>query len=350
MPEEIEEQHAIPQDISSYQFRLVGDMTLKQFTQVAAGILFALLLYASPLHPAIKWPLMAISALFGVALAFMPIEDRPLGKWILVFFRSIYSPTIFLWKKFKVYPTFFQPEGAKIPTEPVLEKVPAEKEDDVGLSPEIIAGTVYFSEQEAAALKKLERKEKTFLSRVAHLFSLSTLMGKPSVAQTPAPQSQKVEVPGPVTVTVVPEEGKEEAKKPTPELAPDETEKLLEELTAPVAPTLGQQTQITGQLAKFSPAAAPPIPPTRENIITGQTLTPGGKIIEGAILEIKDEEGRSVRALKTNKLGHFMIVTPLLGGKYEIITEKEGFNFEPVTLQAEGKIIPPIAIWAKEKT
>ena len=31
------ESHPIPQQISSYQFRLVGDMTLKQFFQLARG-------------------------------------------------------------------------------------------------------------------------------------------------------------------------------------------------------------------------------------------------------------------------------------------------------------------------
>ena len=68
------------------------------------------------------------------------------------------------------------------------------------------------------------------------------------------------------------------------------------------------------------------------------------KLIEGAILEILDESGRSVRALRTNKAGHFLIVTPLTNGKYQIVTEKEGFNFDPVWFEANGNIIQPIAI------
>jgi hypothetical protein len=46
-------------------------------------------------------------------------------------------------------------------------------------------------------------------------------------------------------------------------------------------------------------------------------------------------------------LGHFIIVTPLANGTYEIITEKEGINFEPVSFEAKGEIIPPMAINAK---
>ena len=78
-------------------------------------------------------------------------------------------------------------------------------------------------------------------------------------------------------------------------------------------------------------------------------MTPDGKIIEAAILEIKDASGRPVRAVKTNKLGHFLIVTPLQEGIYEIISEKEGFEFNDVSFEAKGDIIPPIAIRAKKR-
>jgi len=100
-------------------------------------------------------------------------------------------------------------------------------------------------------------------------------------------------------------------------------------------------------MAQFSPDAAPPIPPTQANIIVGQAMDSNSKIVEGAILEIKDPMGRPVRALKTNKAGHFLIVTPLSNGSYTITTEKEGYEFDKLEVIAEGKIIPPIAIKAK---
>jgi hypothetical protein len=42
-----------------------------------------------------------------------------------------------------------------------------------------------------------------------------------------------------------------------------------------------------------------------------------------------------------------MIATPLLDGRFQIITEKEGFSFDPIYFDAVDKIIPPIAVWAK---
>src|SRR3990167_1787151 len=57
--------------------------------------------------------------------------------------------------------------------------------------------------------------------------------------------------------------------------------------------------------------------------------------------------GRPVRALRSNKLGHFVIVTPLENGKYEIVTEKDGHEFSPVSFEANGNIIPPILVSGK---
>jgi len=42
-----------------------------------------------------------------------------------------------------------------------------------------------------------------------------------------------------------------------------------------------------------------------------------------------------------------MIATPLIEGEYIIQTEKDGYEFEPLKLKVENKIIPAIAIWAK---
>ena len=61
-------------------------------------------------------------------------------------------------------------------------------------------------------------------------------------------------------------------------------------------------------------------------------------------MEIKDEMGRPIRALRSNKVGHFVTVTPLENGKYTIATEKEGFEFSTVSFEAVGVLIPPILV------
>src|SRR4030043_1429449 len=93
------EQHPIPQQISSYEFKLVGEMTLKQFLKAAAGIILALLINSTKLVFFIKWPLMAVFGLGGLVLAFVPFEERPLETWIKVILKAIYSPTIYTYRK-----------------------------------------------------------------------------------------------------------------------------------------------------------------------------------------------------------------------------------------------------------
>ena len=68
------EQHPIPQQVSSYQFKLVGDMTLKQFFQLAGGFLVGLIFYSLPIIGIVKWPFAILSVILGAGLAFVPLE------------------------------------------------------------------------------------------------------------------------------------------------------------------------------------------------------------------------------------------------------------------------------------
>src|SRR3989344_5295312 len=93
------EQHPVPRNISSFQFHLVGDMTLKQFGYLAGGVIIAYIVYKLPLPSIITLPIAFLIALTGVAFAFLPIQERPLDRWLIAFIKSIYSPTQFIWRK-----------------------------------------------------------------------------------------------------------------------------------------------------------------------------------------------------------------------------------------------------------
>lgn len=94
------EQHPIPQNISGFQFKLIGDITLKQFAYVAGGLIAAYLATKITLVPSLlRWPIAGFFALLGFGLAFLPVEERPLDRWLASFIKSIYSPTQYVWKK-----------------------------------------------------------------------------------------------------------------------------------------------------------------------------------------------------------------------------------------------------------
>jgi hypothetical protein len=330
------EQHPIPQQISSYQFKLVGDMTLKQFFQVAGGVVISLIFYSTPLHPFIKWPFIIFFTLLGAALAFLPFEERPLERWIIAFFRSIYSPTIYTWKKTDK-PSVFYTETAVAPE---IKSVP---------------NTAPVTEVNTA---KLEEAEKSFLSKIGGLWNVApTQQTVPqqqvAPATTPVTEPTTVNKTETVSTVSIPQQIPVVIEKTTPKI-------IVEEKVGPnmsggevikteaIEAREFKPTAITSNTVEFSVDSAPPSPPIAINTIVGQVMDQDRKIIEGAILEIKDAMGRPVRALKSNKAGHFIIVTPLQNGKYEVTIEKDGFAFDPVSFDAVGEMIPPIAIRGKK--
>lgn len=321
----MDQEHPIPQQISSYQFRLVGDMTLKQFFQVAAGVLISLVLYSSNLAPYIKWPLIVLSFLIGLAFAFFPLEDRPLSLWVMLFIKAIYSPTIYNWRKQDTPTQYFQPEPSPQPVTTVQAGT------QVANDKQVIPPTAEPNEE----LNRFEQKEKEFMSKVSEHFESTA---KTAPADTQAPPVLEVVVPEKIVPIV------EQSEKIAP-ITPT-SDAPTSSVGNDISRAVGQKSGST-KLAEFSLEASPPIPPSKPNLVVGQVIDSSGKILDNTILEIKDSEGRSVRALKSNKLGHFMIVTPLANGKYEITAEKEGFIFDPITFEARGEIIPSIFVKAK---
>ena len=262
------EQHPVPQPITSYEFRLVGDMTLRQFAKLAAGIILALIVYGINPPSFIKWFLILLFAGVGGAAAFVPFEGRPIDVWIIAFFKRIYSPTQYSWKQKGGRADLVT--GKQLPTPP----------------------------QPATTLPKP---------------AAPPAPAAPWVA--PAPPPPAVSPPRPATIFRAPS-----LPKPSP-------------ATPAVA-------------AKFSNIAIPAAP-SMPNLLSGFAHDPQGKIVEAAILEIRDAAGNPVRAFKTNKLGQFRSATPLPNGLYEIETEKEGYRFDIIKVELKGEIVPPIEIISK---
>ena len=93
------EQHPVPQDITGFQFKLIGDMTVKQFVYLAGGLVIAFVISRLNIISVIKYPLLAVFGIGGAALAFLDVGKRPLDRIVLSFFKSVYRETRFIWKK-----------------------------------------------------------------------------------------------------------------------------------------------------------------------------------------------------------------------------------------------------------
>lgn len=323
------EQHPIPSQISSYEFKLVGEMTLKQFLKAAAGVILAIIINTTKIVVIVKWPLMLISAGIGLALAFIPFEDRPLEVWIKAFIKSIYSPTIFFYKKrnddnwLDIDFTKSNQENSDEAEKPIKNEnlfVEGEKER-VGSTAYIIREKEKFQKDVALARQKLSREVVSEEEEKVEKQSYMADAGKTS--------------PGSISNMV--KGGAKEAVEDS-EIV-DDWRAIKTDLNLK-----REKLEATGK-AVFGTIPMPDRPDIA-NLIVGMATNYDGKIIDGVIVEIQDEHGVPTRVIKTNSLGQFKISTPLANGRYLIIAEKQDYIFDRVNIDLTGKIVDPIRIIA----
>lgn len=304
------EQHPIPQNISSYEFKLVGDMTLKQFLTLAGGIALAFLINSTKIMALIRFPLMAVFAGSGVVLAFVPIGGRPASVWLGSFLKSIYSPTIYTYRKSE--------------DEEWMEWKARQGPGEIG--------TIALDQEEVVIKDKNKNKIRDFLNSLP--VSKKGRVKKKKNAKVATGTDEVVLLRG--------------RRIEEDQINNDKEKKVAEDWRGQKA-SLDLKRERLGATGELVHGTIPmPSIPEIPNLVVGMVTDKEGKIVPDAIVEIQDEKGNPSRVLKTNSLGQFRTSTQLSNGNYLIIVEKEGVNFDRSSLVLTGKIVEPIKIRAKE--
>lgn len=337
-------EHPIPQNVTSFQFRLIGDMTLKQFMYLSIGVGIAYLnfVFVISVLPLVAWPVIVISSSLGAAFAFLPIADRPLDYWLSAFLKAIYSPTKRVWVKnnliFTNSPIFPQRMGAyaHIMPEPVIRKV------NIPGAFKPVAAPTPTPQADTPLPPKEELPTKDELSKTVELAQQAQTIQKQIIdsqkqldviknagAQNPEQYSQINSILTTLHNLI------SEASKIKGQLATvTHTEPAKQATPVEVLTSKPKQTQI---VLTSSP-----------NVINGIVLDSAGSYLDAAVVVIYDKDGLPVRALKTNKLGQFSGATPLPNGKYTLQMEKENLVFDVLQITLDGKVLPPLPISAKK--
>ncbi len=365
------QEHPLPQDITGYQFHIVGNMTLKQFAEIGAGCFAGFLIYTTNLLDFIKWPLIGIAVAIGAGAAFVPFEERPLDHWIATFFKVIYTPTKFFWKREPRIPDVFkyQPSTTK-PVEPELDLSPARrqriKEFMTSIQQPLPEDAYDQYEQQRVdyvlntfntvksyqATNVEQQVEKPNLTvRVRDLKAKKRLKND-LVDSTPTPDqtiSQKaidlsqvaadVEIPYMSAVKMPKSQAQEETLVGVAN-APTEENRVYSQSQQHTQQIQQDQTSQT----TYNQDLPFPSLPDEPNKPVGMVLGPNNKILSNAIIEIKNMNGAVVRAIKSNTLGQFFVTTPLNPGIYVVSAEKDGYDFTDQQLEIKNKIVPPIEI------
>jgi hypothetical protein len=360
------QEHPIPQAVTSYEFHLIGNMTLKQFLELGAGIITGVLIYQTNLPDIIKWPLIIFFVGLGGLIAFVPYEGRPMDQWFLALIRAIYKPTQFFWKKSENIPAYFtytvmnstsyvqeldlSPYKHKRIFE-YIQTLPAEQQLnplDMQEAQQISGIMGLFDSVQVERIEAVEQITKPNLTLTPHsLQSFDSLFDTngqsietAQIPSEPVVMYQNIpEVLPPIIETQVEE-------IPEPAVVDQTQSTIVDVFTNTVTPTT-QAPEVTQDIQTSSSLPFPQKPST-PNIVVGMIFDQYGNIVENAIVEIEDIQGMPVRAVRTNSIGQFFISTPLRDGEYYLKVDKEGILFPTQKLVLSNTILDPVEIHATQ--
>jgi len=389
--ESLRQQHPVPQNIMEVEFKLIGDMTVRQFGYVAGGAILCYIIYSQNLPSVIRWPFIAFAGLGALGLAFLPMEDRGMDQWVKNFFAACYSPTQRAWKTTpnqrpiakKETKQIKKSKGEQISTEEWKKENRHLRQQLTKLGKEYqqikkqVAGkkiaadmekTVSFyqnqletaQEKNKALEEDLKQKKEAYEQEKKSLQLEEYQKQIEYLKKSNKKLNQQVTEASKKAKTLEQDIAKLDRQNEAyaQELTAKERElkKLEDERNKAVGRMLKlskkSQTRASRQTAPKKPSKkpsdhAPKSPPQTPiikdipNIINGFVKDKEGKIFSGALVIIKDKDGDPVRALKTNKLGQFSVSTPLPNGSYTVKVNN-GEAFSPVEVALDGSILSPI--------
>lgn len=384
------EQHPVPQNITGFQFKLIGNMTLRQFGYAAAGSIFGYIIFQLLPFP-FSWLFGPLVFFLGASFAFLPLQERPLDRWIVCFFKSVFGPTQFIWQKNPPIPYFletgfgaeaikraapiqFNESRAKL--DAYLKSLPPKPHENLdSFEKKYLDYILNLSLYSALTIKEpAEEKPKEAVSASAFFIPKITITDYQKVSKTfskprPMATSPKPKIPTPPSTSneevlrlkkeiemlrrqtqavTSPYANTKASQEYLADLEKrlEEAERRAESMTTEILrlhQELGQKPKIVVPKEILKEEEKRPsvkiVPPKMSkqvgmaglpeipNLITGIVQGSKGDLLPNILVEVKDSNGNPVRAFKTNSLGQFRAATPLPNGTYSLELEDPRNNF-----------------------
>lgn len=283
------DQHPIPRQITTFEFKLIGFMTLKQFLYLVVFFPLGYVLFALFPVPILNIILALLVAGIGLAFAFFQIQERPLDIWLKNLFKRLRSPSQYFYKKQN------QPL-------PFLKGLYFQSD------PHIVMAHIDSQEKLAAYLA---RKKNTIIPNNKQKENIQNILRQPFTV------TQKTAETKPSTIKV----------------------------HSPMVSS--PQTPIAMNMAP-SPAANPS--GLKQPFLTGVIRNNRQIALPGILVYIKDQQSNTLRLLKTNPHGVFATYSPLPVNEYllEMKDPNAGYFFDTMKIQIEAENPTPLKLYSKE--
>ncbi len=354
--------HPIPQDITGFQFKLIGAMTVRQFVYLAAGsVVGALFLFIFPIPFIIGLIIAVISFSIGASFAFVPIGGRPMDTMIRNLFKALFAPTEYVYKKAG---GDLSTTGTPATTE-AQKRTETQSESSVNSVdksvPSVITGEFEASIASTPPVQSIPSQTSATTEEQSSPLNTQNPTSVPPVDNSvgsvvtslpplPPPPVQTIPVTNDSSTAdlqklLLETKGQKEALENELIVLKQKLEGQKQKKFTPG--TVTSQTQnvrkVPQGLEKTAGVLSTPMEP---NLISGIIKDPRGNPLQNILVEVKDSQENPVRAFKTNGLGQFASATSLSNGKYVLIFEDpEGHHkFDAVEIEANGGPLPPLEI------
>lgn len=404
-------QHPIPQNFMDVEFKIIGELTMRQFVYLVAFGGPTYLFYISPMPAIIKWPLVIFFGLLTFILIGVPIDDRGADEWIVNLIKAIYGVNQRVYRKSPEVPRAFSMKSVEFIQAGVIATTSTSNRRKVE---EYIKGISKFEEKpDEFDFNFSSRKfSDTTLSRTLPTSSTITALETPKVSES---AFEEVVIQTPSLKTAEPEEKKLSFKKQivVPELSKilPQRLKLLTKKTSTsdsqdqlrtssiaspgrkfisfskkeaeelILPIRGEKSLNIFEATPLITAATPRkdiktitkeleeitkevkknynIESFRtisleenknENNISGVVVNEDGNLLENIDVQIFDENNSLISNSVTNKEGKFTLFN-LKTGKYQLKVSNPylyNLNFDIINLNVQGFPYPQIKLLGKK--
>lgn len=377
--------HAVPHNILDVEFKLFGSLTARQFGFVAVAFITALFIYFTGLPDIIRYPLIFVAVVSGLSLALLKVNGMPFSKWLWNFIISLLTSQRKVYRQSKKTPDALQGIGSPLkkdssgskenlskttkdsmylrqlssifdtsarpqfdrnrssngPDESTLENVEDILNDERAKSLD-----KYFENLANENLSKYNlQKEPIGKESEANVQKIQTTNQRPvstKSAEESTSQDFSVRSPGnvqPNKANQVSSLGKEEKRVAS----------IREQIKAQAkANTDNNQSPNTTTKPDLTLRAKPdPNMTAKPNQIAGFVADQNNKVISGAQIFVRTQDGKMERSTKSNIKGKFLISSPLENGEYVLEIQKEGYNFPEYKLELKGERLPIYRYLAK---
>lgn len=307
------DQHPVPRQITTFEFKLIGFFTVKQFIYIIVFAPIGFVVYSLFPIPLLNIVLGVLIGSIGFVIALVPINDRPIDVWFKNLVKRLTSPTQYVYHKSNQPVYFFNHLYFVSDPHRVMSHIESQEK---------LAAYLNQTQQVVPAIDEHKK-------RINDLFRKHG--NKPSIPTTTQADTAQPVVPTKTSITV-----------PVPQPLPPSAHATP--LSLPVPTT---QESIKPVIKKSErPAVVSPKQPFFTGVVKNHRLIP----IPGILIYVKDANSQTMRLLKSNPHGVFATFNPLAPGEYtlEMKDPRNGYFFDTMKITINDSNPTPFEVYSKE--